>query len=113
MTTVVKYVGNGAIINGLPARDLTEADWEVIGTQGRQHEVLNSPLYKVVNNEIEMPVPEPETTPVPVIGDGIEATLKLAGYETVEAVQAATDEELLAIEGIGPARLAKIREALA
>lgn len=57
MTVLIKYVGNGSFINGLPARDLDEEDWRVIGLQGRQAEVLASNLYKnvggvsLVNNE--------------------------------------------------------------
>lgn len=35
-----------------------------------------------------------------------------AGYTTAEQVQAAPDEELLAIDGIGPAALAQIRKRL-
>lgn len=35
-----------------------------------------------------------------------------AGYLTVEEVRIASDEELLAIKGIGPARLAETREAV-
>lgn len=36
-----------------------------------------------------------------------------AGLKTVEAVQAASDEQLLAVSGIGPATLKEIREAKA
>lgn len=35
-----------------------------------------------------------------------------AGYTTEAKIDAATDEELLAVEGIGPATLGKIRAAL-
>lgn len=35
--------------------------------------------------------------------------LAVAGYDTPEAIAAASDEELLAIEGIGPATLKRIR----
>jgi hypothetical protein len=35
-----------------------------------------------------------------------------AGFDTHESIALATDEELLAIDGIGPARLRKIREVL-
>ncbi len=39
--------------------------------------------------------------------------LAAAGYGTVDAVSAATDEQLLAIDGIGEAKLTKIREVAA
>lgn len=53
------------------------------------------------NDSGEQPLPEDLT-----------ALLAEAGYETPAAVQSATDEELLAINGIGSARLATIRAAL-
>ena len=34
------------------------------------------------------------------------------GFSTIQDVRDATDEELLAIDGIGPAKLRKVREAL-
>lgn len=37
--------------------------------------------------------------------------LREAGYTTTEAVQDASDEELLALEGIGPSKLRQIRAA--
>lgn len=36
----------------------------------------------------------------------------LAGYKTADAVRKASDDELLALDGVGPATLRKIREAL-
>lgn len=44
--------------------------------------------------------------------EDLTALLTEAGYATPEAVQSATNEALLAIDGIGPARLATIRAAL-
>jgi DNA uptake protein ComE-like DNA-binding protein len=38
--------------------------------------------------------------------------LAKAGYDTDTKIRAASDEDLLAVEGIGPARLAEIRSAL-
>lgn len=37
--------------------------------------------------------------------------LKAAGYESLNAAAKASDEELLAVKGIGPAKLKQIREA--
>jgi predicted flap endonuclease-1-like 5' DNA nuclease len=50
-----------------------------------------------------------ELTTLPGIDLEIMGALVHAGYTTVAQVQAATDAELLAISGIGPVRLAKIR----
>ena len=65
--------------------------------------------------------PEPEPEPVSDLsgqsalyaayGDVVADLLVDAGYLSVEAVQNASDDELRAIEGIGPGRLQKIREA--
>lgn len=55
--------------------------------------------------------PASQGTPLP---EGFPARdlLLAAGYTTLERVQAATDEELLAIQGIGRRLLGKIRDAL-
>jgi len=60
MAIVAKYVGKGEFINGVAARDLTDEDWEVMGRQGRQQWVIDSPLYEMVETE---PAPEVEKTP--------------------------------------------------
>ena len=55
---------------------------------------------------------EPPATPLKVVFGGEPVLMKLlhqAGLTTVEAVQSASDEELLAIEGILTTRLRKIR----
>ncbi|MBX3056922.1 MAG: hypothetical protein KF770_10660 [Anaerolineae bacterium] len=49
---------------------------------------------------------------LPGVGEEIAAALAAAGYGDVGRVRAASDSELLAISGIGPARLRKIREVL-
>ena len=50
------------------------------------------------------------------LGDGFSEKLHLAlygaGYSTGISLRVASDEELLAVEGVGPATLAKIRAAL-
>jgi hypothetical protein len=53
---------------------------------------------------------DPGTTPAP-LDEALVAKLAEGGYDTADAIQAATDEQLLAIDGIGPATLKRIREA--
>lgn len=54
-----------------------------------------------------------EATPTPLPDDFPGRTLLVgAGYTTVEAVRAASDEELLAIRGVGRKLLEQIRHAL-
>lgn len=43
------------------------------------------------------------------LGDHVLARLRAAGYGTVESIRDAFDEELLAIDGIGPKTLKQIR----
>ncbi len=45
------------------------------------------------------------------LNEKIHQALADAGYRTIGDIQQATDEELLAIPGIGPAALRRIREA--
>ena len=114
MAIVVKYVGDGSFINGLPARDLTDEDWEVIGRQGRQQWVIDSDLYEVL---LDVAPEKKVGTWTPIanldLSKDVEAAL-LAGFlEFVEEVNAAPDEQLLALDGIGPAKLKEIRTAVA
>lgn len=110
MATVIKYVGDGSFINGLPARDLDEHDWQIIGLQGRQQEVLDSDLYEAVG-DVEVVDTSDIGTTLPLITPEINEALADAGYTSIEAVQAASDETLLAVPGIGKGRLKTIREA--
>jgi hypothetical protein len=48
---------------------------------------------------------------VTVVGEEQADRLVLAGYETPDAVKSASDEELLAVEGVGQATLRKLRAA--
>lgn len=50
-------------------------------------------------------------TVAPVLASDVSEKLAAGGYDTVEAIRAATDAELLAVKGIGPAAVAAIREA--
>lgn len=47
-----------------------------------------------------------------VFGDELAGLLSEAGYATVEAVKVASDDDLKAIQGVGPATVKKIRELL-
>lgn len=49
---------------------------------------------------------------VDALGDELAGLLAGAGYDSTEAIRAASDAELRAVAGIGPARLRKIREVL-
>jgi DNA uptake protein ComE-like DNA-binding protein len=64
----------------------------------------------------------PATTSEPIGGTPVDDALddaalaeklKAAGYDTAEKVSAASDDELRAIPGVGPASVAKIRAAQA
>lgn len=47
-----------------------------------------------------------------LLGDDLASTLGAGGYENVEQVRAATDDDLEAVEGIGKKSVEKIRAAL-
>lgn len=59
---------------------------------------------------------EPAVDPPIALGGIVEGDvvdlLKDAGYNTVESIANASDKDLLDIKGIGPAKLAEIREAV-
>ncbi len=100
-----KYVGAGEFHSGIPRRDLTADDWAALDA-ARQALVMASPLYETE------PPPIGRKTTLPGVGPEIAQALYHAGYTTLDAIAAATEEDLLAISGIGPGRLKQIREAL-
>jgi len=61
---------------------------------------------------VGLPVPNIEhvLTLHEVFGDDLAGLLSGAGYASVEAVKVASDDDLRAVQGIGPATLKKIRE---
>lgn len=82
---------------------------------------LNLPLYgeKPVKAEVKAEAPAPK--PAPVSSETatplpdtfpMRSALVGAGFGTVEAVGAATDEQLEAVDGIGAKTVERIREAL-
>lgn len=109
---VAKYVGKGEFINGVAARDLTDEDWEVMGRQGRQQWVIDSPLYEM-QIAVDFPRLPSLLTPMPSIDKTIDEALATAGFETISQVEAATDDQLLALSGVGKGGLKKIRTAVA
>jgi predicted flap endonuclease-1-like 5' DNA nuclease len=100
----IKYVGDGEFLSGIPARDLDKQEWARLSETART-DAIESGLYVAG----EMP---PGKEWLPGVGPEIAAALRNAGYGSVAAVAAATDEDLLAIAGIGGGRLRTIREAL-
>lgn len=46
MNVKYRYIGAGEFYQGIPARDLTDADWAQL-SQEQQTAVANSPLYEV------------------------------------------------------------------
>jgi hypothetical protein len=58
--------------------------------------------------------PRPEGTPLPrSIGAPATRALRSAGLRSLESLGAVTEAELLAMHGVGPVALARLREALA
>lgn len=92
-----RYMGRGEFYLGVPARDLTAADLAQL-TETARLTVLRGNLYQVIAPELDLPAAD---------------LLLAAGYRSREAVDAATDTDLLAITGIGKKRLEQIRAALA
>lgn len=62
-TLIVKYIGEGSYIDGIPARDLTEAEWETyketILLCPTAHDLYKLPkVAPVVELEVTKPVAE-------------------------------------------------------
>ena len=53
--------------------------------------------------------PPPATDPLPGLPLLLQRRLTAAGFRTLEALERATDAQLLAVERVGPEKLAKIR----
>lgn len=91
-----------------------------IGTDGRPHDAWGRPLEP--RRPPEEPEPQAEaptatdnsSDPAPWRGLNVAMVRLLisAGYPNPAAVQAATDDDLLAIDGVGPKAVAKIRKEL-
>mgnify|MGYP003775587371 CR=1 FL=1 len=71
---------------------------------------INIDTYDDTDNDAPLPaIIGAELFELPDISVEIVGALVNRGYTTLAQVQAASDDALLAISGIGPARLAKIR----
>lgn len=81
----------------------------LLATQDAKHAegVHYCPQHQPVETAVYL-----ETVFLPGIGTEIADALKAAGYDTAAKVQAASDEDLLAISGIGKTRLRQIREVV-
>jgi hypothetical protein len=55
--------------------------------------------------------PAPPAAAGPPVSEAQRAALAAAGFETGEQIRNATDDQLLAVDGIGPATVEKLREA--
>lgn len=98
-----RYIGVNEYYAGVPARDLTVAEYLAL-PEAQRRLVNEGPLYEVVGDEGGE---TPRLTDLPLeVADALVA----AGYERMSDVAGATDAELLATPGIGPARLRMIRE---
>lgn len=51
--------------------------------------------------------------PFSVVTEDQAAALKAAGFDTADKIRAASDDELQAVSGVGPAAVSKLREATA
>lgn len=69
--------------------------------------------YGIVEYAVAPPVETPEHPATPPLPDDfpVRDLLADAGLETLERVRAASDDDLLALDGVGPKRLREIREA--
>lgn len=73
---------------------------------------------ELIQYEVANAVPFPPETPMNDVArldvdEKLKGLLVGAGFDTVDDLAGTSDEELLAVEGIGPAAMAKIREAVA
>jgi predicted flap endonuclease-1-like 5' DNA nuclease len=59
------------------------------------------------------PAATPSGGPLDVLDADQQAAMKAAGLDSAEMIRIASDDDLLKVEGIGPATLRKLREATA
>lgn len=97
----------GAFIDGAPLTDIDTAIWEALPGHV-QASVRACPFYAPTGWLQE----ERPSLQLPGIGKEITTALENAGFKTAADIAAASDEDLLAVSGIGHGRLQTIREAL-
>lgn len=100
----------GAFLDGVPLSDIDEATWDALPDHV-QADVRGCPFY-AGTTAVSVDAPALDID-IPDIGVEIIMALANAGFATVAKIAAATDEQLLNVSGIGPARLVNIRAALA
>ncbi len=49
---MIKYIGKGSFVQGIPARDLTKDEWDAFSKE-RQKSLVNAGLYKVPKRKVE------------------------------------------------------------
>jgi hypothetical protein len=72
-------------------------------------EVLENPAPDATTDASGRGVTLTRSVEAGALGDAVLAALRDAGYDTLEKIRDAFDEELLAISGIGPKTLKQIR----
>lgn len=86
---------------------LREMGWKVVQT-------IADPVEEDESGELaEVEVTESIVDVDLELAEGVWNALVAAGYNTAEALNAATDEQLREVPGVGPATLKHIRKALA
>lgn len=88
---------------------MSEAEYDKEGSKERESEI-EAALAKELSVEAEKERPLPTLNDIPGIGDKIIEHLAEAGLGTVEAIAAASEEDLTGIEGIGSKTARKILE---
>lgn len=98
---------DGAFIDGVPLQDIDRDTWGAM-PEHVQASVRACPFYAPTGWLQE----ERPSLQLPGIGKEITTALENAGFKTAADIAAASDEDLLAVSGIGHGRLQTIREAL-
>ena len=96
----------------MPRANLSKA-WLYAGTTYGPGADIEMPdeVHQALGKKGAFPVP-PETAPDPIanaVGQEVAGALRDAGFGTVEAIAAASEEDLRAVDGVGPVRLAALR----
>lgn len=105
---------NNYTVDGAPLADIPADEWAKLPDQVRRS-VAAAVFYEVTSKgerTAETANMSELVTALPGINTEIAGALAAAGYDTPDAIRAASDEQLLAISGIKEKRLAQIRLAL-
>ena len=113
---------DGEVFLAKPQPDDTEQEpeIEVAETAGVLQALGDGRLARAERRRAPVPPATPSPPPsqtqtapagTPAVTDQQRAALATAGFETAEQIRAATDEQLLDVDGIGPATVTRLREA--